>query len=284
MKSKSSISNPAGKIKSMEKALESLREHFRRMGYPGDVKAKLEAGYFRPIYKQDNFKQLLVIISGPRFEETKQMMELRKYGVEIWHMPEEHSGQKYVFDRKYILMIEKAAFLPSRHALEEMMGILQRSQVGAVGTKSITPKGKVLQNGLVYFENGLVCPCLEGTKKNHKGYMCLGELTQYVSGISLYCAMFKKEAFEMTGGFLWELPHRYRAMDLCLQLKKAGYKIVQDPYVLVEMEEHEKYSTIEENRARLFLKDRWEEELKSPDPYYNINFEKGNARYIVRQK
>ncbi|SDB06406.1 glycosyltransferase [Eubacterium oxidoreducens] len=284
LKNVSATSNPVGKVKSAEVAAKALMQHFERIGTPCEVKMKLEQGYFRPIYKADKFKQLLVIISGAYFEETKQITELRKFGVEIWHMPEENSGQKYVFDRKYILMIEKAAFLPSKSALEEMMGILQRPDVGAVGTKSVNAKGKVVQNGLVYFENGLVCPAFAGLKKNYKGYQGRGELTQYVSGINLYCAMLKKEAFEMTGGFLWELPHRYRAMDLCLQMKKAGYKLVQDPYVIVEMEEPEQYSTIEENRARLILKERWESELKSPDPYYNMNFEKGNARYIVRQR
>ncbi|MCR5667056.1 MAG: glycosyltransferase [Eubacterium sp.] len=283
-KNASATSNPVGKVKSADVAVKALVEHFERIGTPCEVKMKLEQGFFRPIYKADKFKQLLVIVTGSHFEETKQMTELRKFGVEVWHMPEENSGQKYVFDRKYILMIEKAAYLPGRNALEEMMGILQRKEVGAVGTKSVNAKGKVLQNGLVYFENGLVCHAFDGLKKNYKGYQGRGELTQYVSGINLYCAMLKKEAFEMTGGFLWELPHRYRAMDLCLQMKKAGYKIVQDPYVLVEMEEPEQYSTVEENRARLILKDRWELELKSPDPYYNTNFEKGNARYIVRQR
>jgi hypothetical protein len=38
---------------------------------------------------------------------------------------------------------------------------------------------------------------------------------------------------------------------------------------------------VEENQARLMLKERWGSFLKSGDCFYNPNFEKGNARFLL---
>ncbi len=276
--------NTGSKLYAYEAGKNAILAHLERIGEPQDVKLKADLGFYRVMYYDDNFRQLTVLIAERQKEEPKELLELKKIGVTVKYIASDTTPMVCMITTRYGLILKKMSYLPKKKELAEMMGILKRKEVAAVGTKSVSSNGRILQNGLVFFENGLVRPAFEQLKKNYKGYMRRAELTQYADGISFSCAMIKKEALEMTGGFLKRLPSDYRDMDFCLQLKKAGYKVVQDSYISVEAKEEQEYSRVEENQARLMLRERWGAVLKNGDIFYNPNFDRGNAQFAIQAR
>lgn len=276
--------NTGSKLYAYEAGKKAIFAHLERIGESHEVKLKADLGFYRVMYHDENFKQLTILIAERQKEETRELQELKKLGATVKYIACDTTPMVCMITTRYGMILKKLSYLPKKNELAEMMGILKRKEVAAVGTKSVSGAGKIMQNGLVFFENGLVRPAFEQLKKHYKGYMRRAELTQYADGISFSCAMIKKEALEMTGGFLEGLPPAYRDMDFCLQLAKAGYKVVQDSYVSVEAEEEKKYSQVEENQARLMLRERWGSVLKTGDIFYNPNFDRGNAQFAIQAR
>ncbi len=91
--------------------------------------------------------------------------------------------------------------------------------------------------------------------------------------------MTKKSIFEEVAGFdekLFEVA--FNDVDLCMKIRKKGYKIIWTPYA--ELYHYESKSrgyddTLEKKqrfkRETLNFKTRWAKELAQGDPFYNPN-------------
>ena len=273
-----SRANPSG-IMDNAIAKRILMEHLERQEIKCEVERTADFGYFRIKCENRDFKNLTVIITSSSRETNKKLEALKSFGVTVKYEPDQKAAKVVLLNTKYGLFLRHASYLPEVDELAEMMGILERPDVAAVGVKTCTKDGMVVQSGLVYFENGFVRPAFAGLYKNHKGYMRRAELTQYVDGICFDCAMVRRDALELTGGFLYDLPRRYRDMDLCLQFKHSGFKVMIDPYICIEVTPGDQANQVEENRARLFMRDRWNEKLRDGGIFYNPNFRKGSADF-----
>ena len=98
-------------------------------------------------------------------------------------------------------------------------------------------------------------------------------------GVSFDCVLIRRDALELTGGIMDMLPSIYCDMDICLQFKHSGFKVVVDPRVCVEVRSSRAPGEVEENRARLIMRERWGEVLKDGGIFYNPNFKRDSARF-----
>ena len=257
----------------------ALEAHFMRTGVECKVKKTSDAGYYKLIGRRRDFNNLSVIIDSNRETNDKKLHELLSMGVTVRFERTNSSALISLLDTRYGLFVRDISYIPSMDDISEMMGILCRRNVAAVGAKTVDSKGEIVQCGLVYFENGLVRPAFEGMKKNKKGYMRRAAQVQFADGVSFDCVLIRRDALEMTGGIMDMLPKNYLDMDMCLQFKHSGFKVAIDPQVCVEVGEYTAPDEVAENRARLIMRERWGEILKDGGIFYNPNFKRGNARF-----
>jgi len=98
-----------------------------------------------------------------------------------------------------------------------------------------------------------------------------------VSCVTAACMAIRHEVFHELGGFDEALPIAYNDVDLCIRLRKAGWRIIWTP--MVELYHHESASIGRHDsgpRAEQFscavalMRQRWGSILDS-DPFYNRN-------------
>ena len=100
------------------------------------------------------------------------------------------------------------------------------------------------------------------------------------------CVLVRASAFNLVGGFdEVNLKVAFNDIDLCLRLRKAGYRILLNPAFVAE--HHESVSRgSEDNPEKItrfrnesdYMKSKWSEYLRE-DPFYNRNFSLSRKPY-----
>jgi GT2 family glycosyltransferase len=121
------------------------------------------------------------------------------------------------------------------------------------------------------------------------GYMQRLRVTHNCAAVTGACLMTRRDVFEQAGGFDEAFVLAFNDVDLCLQIRAAGYRVLWTPEAeLYHFESKTRgYEDTPEKLARfgreyrLFVA-KWGEYLRSGDPYYNPNFRLDRPDYALR--
>ena len=185
-----------------------------------------------------------------------------------------------------LLFIDGNLKVNSPDIVREMLSVVQRSDVGAVGGKIINSQGKIEHASVVIGIGkdkaaGLVH---HGFDKKYIGYMGRLCYLQDVSALVHDLLMVKKSDFEKCGGFGEEYKEAFGDVALCLNLRRAGLLNVFDPYAEGISDKEQILMGIErEDYLDDLMRFRkvFGEELNAGDPYYNTNLTKESLDYSV---
>lgn len=176
----------------------------------------------------------------------------------------------------YLLFLNNDTKVRTADWIENMLGLAQQDDVGAVGTKLLYADETIQHIG--------VHLSLEDVA--HHTYIGLTELTHpYIhiytsnirecSAVTAACLLVNAQKFEEVGGFDEKLRITYNDVDLCLKLLKSGYRNIYTPYAELYHFESKSVGKIgtsrrdmtEFNAAKDLMKSRWADML-SHEPYF----------------
>ncbi len=151
--------------------------------------------------------------------------------------------------------------------------------IGAVGAKLLFPGGAIQHFG-VYLGMGshrtAAHPHL-GIGGDAPGYCSKATLIQQFSAATAACLFVRRNVFESIGGFDEALKVAYNDVDLCIRIRRAGYRIIVDPEVLLLHKESltRGHDVSPEKAARLdreatMMREKWAAVLDA-DPFYSPN-------------
>ena len=178
--------------------------------------------------------------------------------------------------------------------LNEMVGLVCRKDVGAVGAKLLYGDGRVqhagVRLGAGHFEGGTGVAGHFGLLKERYdvGYFGQLALTRDVSAVTGACLAVRRDIYQDVGGLDEDrLKVAFNDVDFCLRIREAGYKVVWTPFAeLYHLESASRgLDETPEKQERFrreaqYMIDRWGAALQS-DPYYNLNFENIANEYAL---
>lgn len=179
---------------------------------------------------------------------------------------------------EYLVLLNNDTEVIAESWLEEMLGICQKPEVGAVGAKLYYPDGTIQHAGVVLGLCGVASHLFVGSQGDKDGYAGRLVSVQDFSAVTAACMMTKKAAWEQVGGMEEKLAVAYNDIDYCLKLRQAGYHIVFTPYA--ELTHYESKTRgledTDEKRQRLqreadIFENKWKDVLEAGDPFYNRN-------------
>lgn len=164
--------------------------------------------------------------------------------------------------------------------IEKLLQHAQKPGVGVVGPKLLDTDGKTQSVGIVIGIGGFSANAFYGIGPNDVGYFCRAINTQNVSAISSACMMFKKEIFELIGGF--DAPYftmDFLDIDFCLKALGIGKRNIVTPQCLVKhVKRNTRGSTLPRKvkndalvREIKVMKSRYNKFISDGDPFYNKN-------------
>lgn len=164
----------------------------------------------------------------------------------------------------------------------ELVANALREDVGAVGARLLYTDGTIQHAGVVLGVEGVAGHECVGETPEEGGYFGRSRLLHSAAAVTGACLATRRTLFEeLDGGFDdLNLKVAFNDIDYCMRVRKAGYRVVYDPFaVLYHLESKSRgreLSDAQQTRHRseaAFFRERWSEK-EIVDPYYNLHFER----------
>ncbi len=216
------------------------------------------------------------------FEYYDSLKENSKIKVVRWEGKFNYSainnfGFKYA-KGDYVLLLNNDIEVITPNWIEEMLMFAQRSDVGAVGAKLYFPSGKIQHGGVILGIGGVAAHSHRGYPHGNHGYANRLVTTQNYSCVTAACLMVSSRVYKEVGGLDESFEVAFNDVDFCMRLRKAGYLNVWTPFAELYHYESESRGMEDtpEKKARFAgevarFQNRWGDELRAGDPYYNPN-------------
>ncbi|MDO5701838.1 MAG: glycosyltransferase family 2 protein [Lachnospiraceae bacterium] len=324
----STADNPMSKMYAYEAGRRALQEHLGRCGEEGTVELLQDFGFYRIHYPLKGTPTVSVIIPNKDQQEAlescvRSLMGTGYPSLEII-IVENGSTEKKTFDyyrrisgtpgvkivrwkdgfnysaiNNYGVRYATGDFLLflnndvrgdiSPDWLTEMLGVIMRPGIGAVGARLYYPDGRIQSAGIVIGMGGVAGSMFVDLPRGRTGYMHKAAIMQDMSAVTAACMMMRKEVFLKAGGFEEKLAVAFNDVDLCLRVGEMGYRIVYDPFAeLYHDESRSRGAEDTPEKVRRFqseiefMRTRWTELLKDGDPYYNPNMSLKKWNWSIR--
>jgi GT2 family glycosyltransferase len=116
----------------------------------------------------------------------------------------------------------------------------QRPQVGVVGAKLLYPNRTIQHAGVVFGPGGLVDHIFLRAAQGESGVFGSTECYRNYLAVTGACQMLRHEVFRQLGGFDERFRLSFSDVVLCMEARRAGYRVVYTPYA--RLVHHESYS------------------------------------------
>lgn len=280
--------DPTSKMYAYDAGKKAIQSHYERVGIQANVEHMERLGLYHTEYKMIKQPLISVIIYGEDDEKKKRCSEwfkrkdysnleiLASAGINV----EEINALAEKARGSYLFFVSENLESVERDALQQMAGVLQIQNVGAVSGKVIGRKHTVEDVGVVFRINGDLCKANYGIGDCDYGDMFRAKVMSNYSILSLNCFMTHKNTFEELGRFNKHFSLSFAAADYCLKLRMHGKRCVMQASTVWESKGSMKTGMInDEERERFY--EEWQEVLRMGDSYYNSNYAKQGALYIL---
>ena len=280
--------DPTSKMYAYDAGKKAIQSHYERVGIQANVEHMERLGLYHTEYKMIKQPLISVIIYGEDDEKKKRCSEwfkrkdysnleiLASAGINV----EEINALAEKARGSYLFFVSENLESVERDALQQMAGVLQIQNVGAVSGKVIGRKHTVEDVGVVFRTNGDLCKANYGIGDCDYGDMFRAKVMSNYSILSLNCFMTHKNTFEELGRFNEHFSLSFAAADYCLKLRMHGKRCVIQASVVWESKDVMKNGMINDEERERFYKE-WQEVLRMGDLYYNSNYAKQGALYIL---
>lgn len=175
----------------------------------------------------------------------------------------------------------------TRDWLEKLVARVLQDGVGAVGPILYYPNDRIQHAGVVLGLGGVAGHQFHNMPRGNAGYYGRGLLEQDLSCVTAACMVMRREVFDGVGGFNERFAVAFNDVDLCIRVRRLGWRILWAP--AVEMYHHESASLGKHNapqRQALFeeevklMRATWGDVLDA-DPFFNPNLSLATPYYTL---
>jgi len=247
----------------------------------------------RGLLEGTDYPNLEIIIADNDSCETEThafFAEVRQRGVRIVACPGEFNFSR-INNRasqessgSILLFLNNDIAMTHTSWLKEMIHHAVRPGVGAVGARLLYPDGRIQHAGVLLGFMGAAGHMYRGAAGDDLGYQARLKLSQCVSCVTGACMAVPRTVFDSVGGFDENLPVDFNDVDLCIKMRRAGYRIIWTPYAELYHAESSSRGPavlrlqVDANRqAADYIQRRWGAELGG-DPCSNPNLSRDSLR------
>ncbi|MEE1421126.1 MAG: glycosyltransferase family 2 protein [Eggerthellaceae bacterium] len=189
----------------------------------------------------------------------------------------------------YLLLLNNDTEVITPDWIEEMVGYLQRPEVGVVGAKLYFRDHLTQHAGMEVGPFDAVVHVNQDFSSKREGYLAKAVRPGNFSSVTGACQMVSHSLFDELSGYDEALAVGFNDVDFCLRVQQAGYLVTFTPYA--ELYHYEFVSRGREvadpvkqarwEKERDFFMARWPESFEYEDPYGNPNLKRNNAYYAL---
>lgn len=320
----STAQHPEAKLYAFEAGTRAVYDHCKRIGLPiKKVEQGITYGFYHPIYENQqplisvvipnkdhsadldkaitslsagNYKNLEFIVVENNSDQAEtwayyETLPKRFPNVKVvkWDGPFNYSainnyGVQFTHGQ-YLLFLNNDIEEIDPDAIDEMIGYVQREDVGICGARLLYPDEDIQHAGVIMGMGGIAGAAFVRTHDSDLSYMHRAKCIQDYSCVTAACLLTKRSLFDAVGGFTEKLAVAFNDVDYCMKVRTLGKLVVYNPYAKFYHYESKSRGMEDtpEKLARfhseiLTFGTTWKDILRDGDPYYSpaLTFRKAN--------
>ncbi len=188
---------------------------------------------------------------------------------------------------EYLLLLNNDTEVITPDFIEEMLGYLQRPEVGVVGAKLLYKDGLVQHAGIAVGPWDAVVHVNQFRTTTDGGYLDRACLPGNFTAVTGACQMVRKDLFQELGGYDEAFAVGFNDIDFCMRVLEHGKLVTFAPYAVLYHKEFASRGREEGNPGKMA---RWESERQrfmacwpkpfaEGDPYTGPNLMRNNTYY-----
>ena len=173
-------------------------------------------------------------------------------------------------------------------SLRELVLSALKPGVGACGAMLYYADKTIQHGGVIIGMGGFAAHALWSLTDRDERYYPFSLCEREVSAVTGACLMVRRLVYDEVGGMGEDFAVALNDIDFCMKIRAAGYKILFNPYAKLYHYESKSrgYEDTAEKQARFQreisrFQEKWEQEIKNGDPYYNPNLTLHRADYSM---
>ena len=251
----------------VKKCLKSLRNHTNYPNYEIMV-----------IDNQSDNKLFLEFIEQ---ERAKNRLKVIQYDKPFNHSDMNNKAVNSTNSDVIVLMNNDIEIITDNW-LEQLVATVNLDEsIACAGCLLIYKNLKVQHGGIILGIQGHTGHSHQYIDSKLLGYHGRLQSLQQISALTAALVVFKRDKFESVGGFRADrYPTLYNDVDICLRLRKRGFRCIYNPMVQAIHHESKTRPIIAEDfdYKKIFM-DEYSDILKN-DPFYNPNLSLDNQQFI----
>ena len=189
----------------------------------------------------------------------------------------------------YLLLLNNDTKIIAPNSLNELVGVLQRPEVGVVGAKLYYIDGLIQHAGMVVGAYDALVHVNQYLSPQRPGYLSRAILPNNYSSVTGACQMVRRQVFEELGGYDETFAVGFNDADFCLRAIRAGYYVTFTPFA--ELYHYEfasrgrdhlsRQKQLRWKREQAQFIARWPEYFVERDPFSNPNLSRDNLYFAL---
>lgn len=174
----------------------------------------------------------------------------------------------------FIILLNNDTEVITPDWIEQLYYYAAQKDIGAVGSLLLFPDNSIQHAGVILGPRGTADHVMRGFPADSDGYAGTLTTAREVIAVTAACLMVKKDLYELAGGLNEHYFTQYQDVDFCLTLNQQLHRRnIFTPHAKLTHYESVSRKTYYDLVDRYLFLDRWNNLLKSGDPYYNPNFD-----------
>lgn len=246
----------------------------------------------------DNF-EIIIVENNSTSEETFAYYEQiqRAHGnVKVVRWEHEFNYSKIVnfgaiaARGDYLMFLNNDTEVIAPSFIEEMVGMLQRPEVGVVGAKLLFRDGLVQHSGMSVGVWDTIVHVNQNRINDDGGYLDRACLQGEYSSVTGACQAVRTETFELLGGYDEGFAVGFNDADFCMRIQEAGMLVAYTPYALLYhfefasrgREEGDKRKMLRWKQEQARFIQKWPAPFVGGDPFTSPNLMRDNMHYRLK--
>ena len=188
-----------------------------------------------------------------------------------------------------LLLLNNDTEVISPDFIPEMLGYLERPEVGVVGAKLFFRDGLVQHAGIEVGPFDTIVHVNQDFVDEREGYRGRATRPGNFSAVTGACQMVRRDVFEQVGGYDEDFAVGFNDADFCMRVKEAGYLTVFTPYAKLHHYEFTSRGREEVDDAKMrrwegereLFQERWAKYFEEGDPFSNPNLSLESCYYAL---
>ncbi len=275
--------DPGSKLYAYENGKRAIRDYLKSQGVEAKVELTKDLGVYQVSYVRNRRMRVAILAEDAQDASILHMTAQNSKYTEVFHRHAPNLGNREIqeTDADYIVLARRGMFPDDPYWLERLLAFCQEGRVGAVSGSILTPKRRIVQNGMAVSKSGKVFPLFEGLPEIYRGYCHRADIPENVSTLSGDFVILSKKAWEDAGKFEEGLTFPAKEVDFFARMRACGYEVVLDCGVKIICYNKGKVDYSMKPGEYEEMKKRWGDAWGQGDLAYNPNFQEGDGNFTL---